>query len=91
MGAEVRRRVEERLAEMAIKINHYPCWLQIEWDLAHLSPVVGPYPNITQARKEATQVRKALKAANYPFKRVHVHVGRSPEIMWGWVQDREEN
>lgn len=58
--------------------------LYVEWDDGHTSPPVGPYRNITEANKDATAMRKALKANGHPFRRVRTGYLRSRAEAWSW-------
>jgi hypothetical protein len=60
--------------------------LFIDWrgDGVFVSPPVGPYHSYTSARKEATRVRKRLRANGRKGFKVEVSVLRTPRFMWGW-------
>ena len=59
-------------------------YIEVEWDTAHTSPAIGPYRNITEARRDAAVVRRLLRENGRSFRRVHVHYLRNPAWMWAW-------
>lgn len=60
-------------------------YIQVEWDAEHTSPVIGPYPNITAANRDAREMRRIMRANGHPFRRVRTHYLRSPS--WFWALD----
>lgn len=59
-----------------------PAYLEVQWDATHTSPAIGPYPNITAARRDATGLRHAMRKCGVKFQRVNVHHLRSPRWVW---------
>ena len=65
-------------------------YIQIVWDDDYMSPIVGPFYNLTTARSVATRMRRTLRAHNHPFKKISAGNLISPMTAWAWDAFHQE-